>query len=138
MWFKSFGQCSLPYQSYLSTETPPTLINNLPTPPDVRGMSLTLNTAPTAYMCVLNFLSAFLCVSVCIFACVGVSALPLHTCRFFPCMSLWTCQSLSPVEPIACVLSDRTASGGEKHNHPSRTCKKSANGGQAASQPSHS
>ncbi|TNN78487.1 hypothetical protein EYF80_011270 [Liparis tanakae] len=32
-------------------------------------------------------------------------------------------------------VSDCTPSGGEKHNHPSTMCKKSANGGQAASRP---
>lgn len=65
MWLKSFRQCllvnySLSYQSVVSTETAHALINILPTPPDVRGMSLTPNIAS---MYVLIFLPAFLCAS---------------------------------------------------------------------------
>lgn len=143
MWLKSFGQrlwvkCSLPYQRCVSTETTHTLINILPTPPDVRAMGLSLNIES---MCVLIFLPAFLCVSVHIFACVGASIDSHFRCICVGFPLLCGCVSHYPKLSLhgACryVFSDCTPSG-EIYNHPSTMCKKSADDGQPASQPDHS
>lgn len=86
--------------SYLSSETASPLIKVLPTPPDVRWTSLTLNTT-SMYVCTLIFLPVHLYASLH----VWVQAL-IHTsdaCVWvFPCMNaaVWTCQSLSPAEPV--------------------------------------
>lgn len=102
---KSFVQCilvnnSLPYQSYQSTETAPTLINVLPTPPDARGTNLTPNIA-SMYVRFLIFPPTSLCVSIRIFACVGAS-IDSHFRYIRVGLPLFAvvCQSPSLLEPV--------------------------------------